>query len=440
MKVGFASLGCPKNLVDSEIMIARLDARGFELVTDPAEAEVLVVNTCAFIDSAKEESINTILDMARYKDIGNCRRLVVAGCLAHRYKADLLKSIPEIDACIGLDELHRIEEACAGSLRVSRGNPHRSRRLYGVADARISTAAVHSRYLKISEGCNHKCSFCVIPTFRGLHRSRTPGDIVAEARVLADNGAVEINLVAQDLAAYGGDLGLDYGLPSLLEQLARVDGIEWIRLHYMYPQGLTPRLLEVMAREEKIVPYLDVPLQHGAKQVLRDMRRPGNRISSLRALERVREAVPEVAIRTSLIVGFPTEGDAEYEELLDFVRTARFDHLGVFTYSHEENSEAAARFEDVVPAAVKLERREGVMAIQQEISLTRHEKMVGTRRACLIEGLHPESDMLLVGRLATQAPEVDGSVIINDGTAQPGRIVTVEITEAHPYDLVARIV
>lgn len=440
IKVGFASLGCAKNLVDSEIMLGRLADEGFELCTDPREADVLVVNTCGFIDSAKEESINTILEMARYKEVGNCRRLVVTGCLSHRFRKDLLKSIPEIDACLGLDELHEIESACRGKYRQGMENPPMSRRLYGVADGRLSTTAPHYRYLKISEGCDHKCSFCVIPSFRGLHRSRPIEDIVAEAQILVAEGAVELNLVAQDVGKYGQDLGLENGLPDLLRLLTEIDKLEWIRLHYIYPQGLTIELQELMASEQKLVTYLDIPFQHGSGKVLKDMRRPGSSISSLKKIGELRKNIPGLAIRTSIIVGFPSEGEDEFEELLEFIRAARFDHLGVFKYSHEEESEAASRFEDVVPDAVKQERREQVMALQQEISMQKHEKLVGERKRCLIEGFHPESELLLSGRLQTQAPEVDGSVIINEGSAEIGRIFTVEITEAHPYDLVGRIV
>lgn len=440
IKVGFASLGCAKNLVDSEIMLSRLVNDGFELCIEPGEADVLVVNTCGFIDSAKEESIKTILEMARYKEVGNCRRLVVTGCLSHRFRKDLLESIPEIDACLGLDELHEIEAACRGKYRQATENPSMSRRLYGVADARLSTTAPHYRYLKISEGCDHKCSFCVIPSFRGLHRSRPIEDILAEARILADEGAVELNLVAQDVGNYGQDLDLGKGLPDLLKSLTAIENLGWIRLHYIYPQGLTLELQELMASENKLVPYLDIPFQHGSGKVLKDMHRPGNGISSLKKIEELRNNIPGLAIRTSIIVGFPTEGESEYEELMDFIREARFDHLGVFKYSHEEGSEAASRFEDVIPDSIKQERQEQLMALQQEISLQKHEKLVGDRKQCLIEGLHPESELLLSGRLQTQAPEVDGSVIINEGNAEVGKIFTVEITEAHPYDLVGRIV
>lgn len=438
--VGFVSLGCSKNLVDSEIMLSRLQVDGFDFVPDPAEADVIVVNTCTFIDSAKEESINTILDMARYKDIGRCKRLVVAGCLAHRYREQVLKEIPEVDALITLDELDKIEEACRGTYRQQTGAAGRSRRLYGVADGRLSTSSAHTRYLKISEGCDHKCSFCVIPTFRGLHRSRPVDDLVSEAGRLVAEGAKELSLVAQDLGAYGKDLGEEVRLATLLRELNSIEGIGWIRLHYIYPQGLTAELQQAIAGLENVAPYLDIPFQHGSSKVLKDMRRPGNTISSLKKISELRKNIPGLAIRTSIITGFPTETEQDFEELMDFIREVRFDHLGVFTYSHEENSEAAARFEDSVPEEIKRERRDAVLELQQSISLEKNEKLLGETVEVLIDGLHPESDLLLAGRMITQATDVDGLVIINEGEGSPGEFRNVNITEAHPYDLVGRII
>ncbi len=439
--VGLCSLGCAKNTVDSEVMLGLLTEAGFEIETRAEAAEVIVVNTCGFIEEAKEESIETILEMARYKDTGCCRRLVVTGCLSQRYRAELLDSIPEIDACLGIDEMDRIADACSGAYvpSPSREAAPEPRRLDYAGQPRMRTTPRHYAYLKISDGCDHACGFCVIPAIRGRYRSRPLDDVVAEARSLVGDGAVELNLVAQDLGPYGSDIGLENGLAKLLRSLAQLEGLRWLRLLYVYPEGLGPGLVETIAAEPDVVPYLDIPLQHASARVLKSMCRPGDGTKSLEKLDRLRNNIPGLAIRTSLIVGFPTEEEEDFLKLLDFVAAARFEHLGVFTYSHEEGSDSADRFADRWPAEVKAERRDRVMELQRKISLDNNTSLVGTRRECLVDGLHPESELLLSGRLATQAPESDGGVIINDGFAEPGRLVTVEITEAHPYDLVGRI-
>ncbi|HUX06158.1 MAG TPA: 30S ribosomal protein S12 methylthiotransferase RimO [Acidobacteriota bacterium] len=440
LKVGLCSLGCAKNQVDSEVMLGKLRDAGFSIVDDPSFADAIVVNTCAFIDDAKQESIDTILEMAQYKDGGNCRRLVVAGCLSQRYRAEIVKAIPEIDACLGIDELDKIADACRGSFQPVAETPPLPLRLDCATQERVLISPSHYAYLKISDGCDHRCSFCVIPKIRGKYRSRQPQDVVAEAEKLIGKGVKELILVAQDLGRYGRDIGMEDGLVSLVEQLVRLDGLSWLRLLYVYPEGISPRLIELIASEERLVPYLDIPLQHASARVLKSMSRGGSGEKALQKISALREAVPEIAIRTSLIVGFPTEEERDFEELLDFVAAARFDHLGAFAYSHEEGSDAHEHFEDRWPPEIKGERRNRVMALQSKISLEKNHARIGSRSPCIIDGLHPDSEMLLAGRLPTQSPDADGIVIINEGSARPGEIVSVEITEAHPYDLVGRIV
>lgn len=438
LRVGMVSLGCPKNLVDSEVMLGHLRRAGHELVTDPQQADVIVVNTCAFIDRAKQESIDTILEMAREKETGRASRLVVTGCLAQRYEADLRREIPEIDATLGTAQVDSILEAVTGTptaTDLSRPPDW----VYDHLSPRVLTTPPWLAYVKISEGCDYTCSFCIIPTLRGRHRSRAADDVVAEAEALAARGVLELVLVAQDSTRYGHDLGLRDGLAVLLRRLGRVDGIRWIRVMYAYPATMTDGILDAIAGEEKVVKYVDMPLQHASDAVLKRMRRPTGRGNLLGMVERVRSRVPGVAFRTSFIVGFPGETQAEYDELAAFVRDAEFDHLGVFTYSDEEGT-GSFDLSGRVPARTKEARRKRLLALQGQLSLRRNRRRVGERVEVLVEGTHPDSDLLLRGRTAAQAPEVDGSVLINDGSAEPGSFVTCEVTEAHPYDLVGRIV
>jgi ribosomal protein S12 methylthiotransferase len=438
LRVGMVSLGCPKNLVDSEVMLGHLRRAGHELVADPQQADVIVVNTCAFIDRAKQESIDTILEMAREKETGGASRLVVTGCLAQRYEADLRREIPEIDATLGTGQVDSILQAVTGTATATDLSQPPAW-VYDHLSPRVLTTPAWSAYVKISEGCDYTCSFCIIPTLRGRHRSRPLDDVVAEAEALAARGVKELVLVAQDSTRYGHDLGLRDGLAALLRRLGRVDAIRWIRVMYAYPATMTDGILDAIASEEKVAKYVDMPLQHASDAVLRRMKRPTGRGNLLGMVERVRARVPGVAFRTSFIVGFPGETEAEFQELLAFVRAAEFDHLGVFTYSDEEGTTAyplAGR----VPARTKEARRKKLLALQSRLSARRNRGRVGERVEVLVEGTHPDTDLLLRGRLATQAPEVDGSVMINDGTAEPGTFVTCEITEAHPYDLVARVV
>jgi len=438
--VGMVSLGCPKNLVDGEVMLGRLEQTGHRVVADPRDADVIVVNTCAFIDKAKQESVNAILEMAGEKETGRARRLVVTGCLTQRYDAELRREIPEIDATLGTGQVEEIVRAVDGeatSLADAPDGPPTW--VYDHTAPRVLATSPWLGYVKISEGCDYTCSFCIIPTLRGRHRSRGVEDIVAEVKALGARGVREIVLVAQDSTRFGLDHGVRDGLAYLLKRLGRIDGIRWVRVMYAYPQTLSDPILDVIAGEEKVVKYVDIPLQHASTAVLKRMKRPTGRGHLLGMIERIRERVPGVAIRTSFIVGFPGETEEDFSQLLDFVKAARFDNVGVFTYSDEEGT-TSYDLGDRVPASVKEARRRKLMSLQKRISTRRNRARVGERVEVLVEGTHADTDLLLRGRTAGQAPEIDGQVIINDGTADPGTFVTVEITEAHPYDLVGRVV
>jgi ribosomal protein S12 methylthiotransferase len=441
-RVSLISLGCAKNLVDAEVMLGRLDAAGCELVADPDAADVVVVNTCAFIESAREESVQAILEAAERKRTGRARKVVVAGCLVQRYGDELRRELPEIDAFVDLDQVPRIAEISglaptplASDLPLV---PRRATWLYDDTDPRVRATPPWTAYVKIAEGCDHTCAFCAIPTFRGSFRSRDPESLVREATALARAGVREINLVAQDSSHYGRDLGRTIGLAELLERLDAVPDLRWIRVHYLYPNTLTDRVLEAMARLPRVVPYVDLPLQHAHGDTLARMRRGGSAESHLRLLDRVRSAMPEASLRTTLLVGFPGETETEFETLLAFLDEARFDHVGVFSYSHEEHT-PGERLADDVPPAVKEERRTLVLAHQQPIAFARNGDRVGTRAEVLVEGVHAETEHLLVGRTRGQAREVDGQVLLNDGYAEAGSFVQVEITDAAGYDLVGAI-
>ncbi len=438
--MGLVSLGCPKNLVDGEVMLGHLKGRGHAIVSDPKDADVLVVNTCAFIDQAKQESIDTILELAQLKEKGRPRRLVVTGCLAQRHDHELRREIPEIDATLGTGQVQEIVAAVEDQpTRVADPSLAPPSWIYSEASPRVLSTPPFLAYLKISEGCDYACSFCVIPRLRGRHRSRPPDDVLAEAQRLADQGVRELVLVAQDSTRYGHDLGRREGLADLLSRLARIDAVRWIRVMYAYPETMSDAVLQVMASEEKVVNYVDMPLQHASAPVLKRMRRPTGRGHLMGMVERVRERVPGVAFRTSFIVGFPGESDHDFERLLDFVREARFDHVGVFEYSDEEGTKARD-LASKVPARVKRSRRRRLMALQRRLSLAKNRERIGESVEVLVEGAHPETALLLKGRLATQAPDIDGAVLIGDGRAEPGDFVRCQVTDAHPYDLVARIV
>ena len=455
LRVGVVSLGCPKNLVDTEVMLGHLDRAGCVFVTVPAEADVLLVNTCAFIDTAREESVRTLLEAADLKKSGRVRRIVAAGCLVQRHREELRESLPEVDAFVGLDELERVVEhagaAPAGSpaLRVlpasppppARGaaaGPQRSTYLYDDRTPRLRATLPWTAFVKIAEGCDHTCSFCAIPSFRGGFRSRRLGSILREAQDLAAAGVREINLIAQDSSHFGRDLGLEEGLSQRLAGLDEIEALRWIRLHYLYPNTVTERLVDTLARLPRVVKYVDLPLQHAHPETLRRMRRGGSGETHLALLGRFRRAMPDVALRTTFLTGFPGETEREFETLLEFVRAARFDHVGVFTYSHEQDTGAFA-MDDDVPAEVKEERRARLLTAQQSIALERNRRWVGRTVEVLVEGAHPETEHLLVARMSTQAPEVDGQVLVNDGFARPGEFVRAEITGIAGYDLVGRV-
>ncbi|NBO63507.1 MAG: 30S ribosomal protein S12 methylthiotransferase RimO [Acidobacteria bacterium] len=451
-RIGFVSLGCPKNLVDSEVMMGQLKERGYELTTEREAADVMVVNTCGFIQSAKEESIRTILEMAELKESARLKRLVVAGCLVERYRQNLLNQLPEVDAVLGTSELEKIVAAVdpaavaeqdaafvASNAWMTRGLPTY---LYDETTPRFLATPRHFAYVKIAEGCDHTCAFCAIPQMRGKYRSRRAGSIVSEAEQLAAQGVRELILISQDSTQYGLDLGLKDGLADLLRALCRVEGIEWIRIMYTYPNSLSDATLRVMVEEPKVCKYLDMPLQHASAAVLKRMRRGGNRQLLERLLARARDIVPGIALRTTLIVGFPGETDEDFGELMQFVKDVEFDRLGVFTYSDEEGTHGFD-LDEKVSATTMRSRRAKLMRAQSKISKRKNKELIGRRFRAMLEGVSEESELLLQARLESQAPEVDGHVLINDApegfNAQPGALVEIEIEEAHEYDLVARI-
>jgi len=430
-------LGCAKNLVDGEVMLGHLARAGAVITADPTEADVVVVNTCGFIVDAKRESIEAILEVAEAKRAGRVRRLVVSGCMAQAYAEDLRSEVPEIDAFIGLDELERVVEAVRGEIDRHLPDQRGALRVYDHSSPRLISTAGYA-FLKVAEGCDNPCTFCHIPRMRGRFRSRPVADLVLEGRALVEGGAQELVLIAQDTTRYGEDLGLGHGLRILLEALTAETDAPWIRFLYAYPATLDEGLFELMAAQPRIVPYLDIPLQHASRSVLKAMRRGGDARSYRRMIERARAVVPDLALRSTFIVGFPGEGERELEELLDFIAAVELDHLGVFTYSWQEEN-PGAELGDPVPRAVKEERRARVMEAQQAISLRRNRAQVGRVLPALVEGPLEEMELLTAARLARHAPQIDGRLLINDGTAPAGSMVEVEVTEAHPYDLVGRI-
>ncbi|HYM01105.1 MAG TPA: 30S ribosomal protein S12 methylthiotransferase RimO [Blastocatellia bacterium] len=446
-KFGMISLGCPKNLVDSEVMMGVLSGQGYELTTDPGTADVLVVNTCGFIDSARRESVNTILEMAGLKQNGNLKQLIVAGCLVERYKEQLQKEIPEIDACIGVNQIEDVltvvEPGRSKPLPVySEGREAPELYLYDETKPRIRATAPHTAYVKIAEGCDHTCAFCIIPKLRGVFRSRSPESILSEAEMLAAQGVKEVVLISQDTTNYGADLNLKDGLARLVESIAGIKGLEWIRFLYCYPTAVTDSLLDVVASHKNVCSYFDIPLQHASKPVLARMRRGGSRRQYEQLIERIRSRVPGAAIRTTFIVGFPGETEEDFDELVGFVRGARFERVGVFTYSDEENSPGFNLDGKVRPSLARTRERR-LMKEQAKISLRRNRSMVGREVRVLLEGKSRETDLLLEGRMESQAPEIDGSVLINDVPdgfdPQSSQFVRVKITDAHEHDLVGRI-
>ena len=438
--VHLISLGCPKNTADSELMLGALVREGFEVTLDPQQAQVLLVNTCAFIEPAKKESIDAILAAAEVKRKGAGKRLVVAGCLAQRYGSELREQFPEVDIFVGTGNFLDLPELLRRSERPElRPIPYSgAAHLLPTAEApRIKTGDPFSAYLKVSEGCDHRCAFCIIPKIRGRHESRALEDVTEEARRLAASGVREINLIAQDLTAYGRDLRPSSSLAALLHRLARINKIRWIRLLYCYPNFVSDELLAAIGSIEQVVKYIDMPLQHADDGMLRAMKRERSTDALRRLLDRVRKAIPAVALRTSFIVGFPGETEAAFTNLVGFVREQRFDRLGVFTYSREENT-AAYELVDQVPERVKRRRRAELMEVQAEISLAKNRDLVGREIEVMVEGAAPGRATRLRARTPAQAPEIDGMVLLS-GEAEPGDIVRARIERATTYDLHGRI-
>jgi ribosomal protein S12 methylthiotransferase len=453
MKIGFVSLGCPKNLVDSEVMLGMAEKEGHEITADASQADVLVVNTCAFIDRAKQESIDTILEMAALKKQAAGRRLIVTGCLAERYRDELKKEIPEIDAVLGTGEVDRFTAAVQSGtgFGVKPLAFHRQAPVFGVdlptyiydADTpRKRVTPGHYAYVKIAEGCDYKCAFCIIPKLRGRYRSRPIDSIVAEATQLAVQGVKELLLISQDTTFYGIDRGERGALPKLLRALNEVEGLEWIRLLYLYPTTITSEVIDAIADLDKVVKYIDLPLQHASDAVLKRMKRPGTRQSYRRLLDNIRARIPNVVLRTTFIVGFPGETAEDFAALESFIEDVGFDHVGVFTYSHEEGT-TAFDLRDDVPAATKKKRQERLMARQRDLVTVRQHRRLGERTRLVVDGPSPEHELVVQGRLAGQAPEIDPVVYLTDcdPTAfRKGAFLNVEIVGAHEYDLVAKLV
>jgi len=490
-KVGFVSLGCPKNLVDSEVMMGILAASGAEITPDAALADVIVVNTCSFIDTAKQESVDTILQMAQHKQSagGHAQKLIVAGCLVERYRNEIQKNIPEVDAVVGTGELEAILGAAGIEARqpvaqnspfniltsrpeATYSRPHSHSRaegdsrersgrfsksewdgaiadlpnyLYTEATPRILTTPGHMAYIKIAEGCDHPCSFCIIPQLRGKFRSRHFESVIAEAERLVQSGVREITLIGQDTTCYGEDLGLKDGLALLLDRLAKIEDIRWVRFLYAYPNKITGKLLETIASNPKICSYIDVPLQHASANVLKRMKRGAGAEIFLRSIEKMRKTIPNLTLRTSFIVGFPGETKEDFNELVSFVEAAKFDWLGVFAYSDEEGAGAFA-MDEKVPAKEIERRRKKLMQVQQRISRKKKSELVGRILDVVLEGASEETDLLWEGRSEMHAPEIDGKLFINDfgdydeSDIRKGAFFRAEITEAHDYDLVARLI
>jgi len=435
--IHFVSLGCPKNRVDSEVMLGVAQREGFRHVEAPEEAEVIVVNTCGFIDEAKQESIDTILELAGHKAAGTCHKLVVTGCLSQRYGSELAEGMPEVDHFLGSSDMLKLEQVLSGKAeRFLVGNP--ADWLVRASDPRTLSTRGASAYLKLAEGCNRTCAFCVIPQLRGKQRSRTPEDVLAEARHLAEAGVLELNLVSQDTVSYGRDLSARPTLAPLVQAIADLPGLRWVRLHYLYPERFDDALLDLLAQHPKVLPYVDMPLQHAADAMLQRMRR-GHGGDKLRAaVEQLRSRVPGLVLRTAFIVGHPGETAEEFEELCEFVRWGQFDHVGVFRYSDESDTRSF-ELEGKVPARTANARVRKLMALQQRISKRKNEALLGQELDILVEGPSEESDVVMMGRYWGQAPGIDGSVYLSGEEVQPGTLVRARITQATDYDLAADV-
>jgi len=472
-RIGFVSLGCPKNLVDSEVMMGLLARAGAELSPRAEDADVIVVNTCSFIESAQQESVNTILEMAAHKASGRAKKLIVAGCLVERFRDEIRKRIPEVDAVVGTGELEMILAATGiapappqrdspfvvlpsraeGDARAAKGRFSRGQWDGAIADLpnylyddetpRVLATPKSTAYIKIAEGCDHPCTFCIIPQLRGQFRSRRFESVVAEAERLAQSGVREITLIGQDTTCYGEDFGLRDGLALLLEKLAKIEDLRWIRFLYAYPNKIRGRLLETIGTHDKICSYMDVPLQHASATVLKRMKRGGGAEVFLRSISKMRREIPGLTLRTSFIVGFPGETEEEFEELCGFVREAQFDWMGTFSYSDQDGAAAYGLDKKLSLREIE-QRRKRLMGIQRQISKRKKKALVGQEFDLLLEGMSDETELLMEGRTVMHAPEIDGKVFVNDFpaeiTPQPGEFYRCEITEAHDYDLVAKII
>ena len=434
------SLGCPKNAVDTELVLGDLQGDEYEITSDQKDADVIIVNTCGFIESSKKESIAAILEMAALKTEGKCKKLVVTGCLSERYNDELLKEIPEIDHMLGVNQYPMLKqilkESNSRQENTSTNHIHEPAKYFESYMNRVLTTPFYSAYLKLGEGCSNKCAFCIIPKIRGRFRSRAPESIIAEAEHFAQQGVKEFNLISQDTTMYGVDLKMKNGLVTLLKSLSKVEGLDWMRLFYCYPTFINSELIDYIASESKVCNYIDVPLQHSHDFMLKRMKRQEKEKGVRNMLDELRTKVPGIALRTTFITGFPGETDEHFRHLLNFVREINFDHVGVFVYSHEEGT-TAYNYKDLVPLETASARRDELMWIQQEICRKKNAAKVGKVLPVLIEGTDPVEGYLVTGRLATQAPEIDGQVIIEASEVESGKIVPMLITKSTDYDLVA---
>ena len=438
-KIHFVSLGCVKNRVDTEVMLGVATGGGWKIVDEPDEAEVIVVNTCGFIGEAKKESIDTIFELAEYKKVGACKKLVVTGCLSQRYSGDLAKQMPEVDHFLGSSDMMKLATVLEGKAeRMLVGNP--ADWVVRATDPRVVTQSRASAWLKLAEGCNRTCSFCVIPQIRGKQRSRTADDVVAEAEQLVANGAIELNLVSQDTVAWGRDLGKDQRSPlaDLVRRVADVRGLRWLRLFYLYPETIDEALIDLLASHPRVVPYVDMPLQHAADAMLKRMRRGHGKDRQRRVVERLRKAVPGLTFRTAFIVGHPGETQAEFDELVEFVQWARFEHAVVFRYSDEETC-AAHAMPDKVRALTSANRARKLMGLQRKIAREKNRALIGRELEVLVEGPSEEHELVMKGRHAGQAPEIDGSVYLSEGESFAGEMRRVRIAQASDFDLVGEL-
>ena len=438
-KVSLVSLGCPKNLVDAEVMLGHLPADRYEIVTDEAEADIIIVNTCSFIKEAKEESVETILDVADYKQTGRCKMLVVSGCLPQRYRDELAAELPEVDLFMGTGDAPRIVELLEADSSAQLAAVGMPEYLYDHTTPRVKSSPHYSAYVKIAEGCANHCSYCIIPQLRGTLRSRSIDSVVAEVGQLVAQGVREINLIAQDITAFGADRGDGSRIEALLRELVKIEDLAWLRLLYAYPDGISDELIELMATEDKICNYLDIPLQHIDDGILAMMNRRVDEATIRTLLQRLRARIPELTLRTSFIVGFPGESEEQFDKLLEFVKEGHFELVWVFRYSREEGT-AAYSLEDQIPERTKKSRHTKLMKAQARVSFRKNRALVGRIEPVLVEGISEETDLLLQGRSGRQAPDVDGLVYITAGQAEVGAIVPLKITDSSEYDLIGEIV